>query len=218
MPDYRPLGYYPLSLWSWQDAIEGRVPRPRQHRRRIRAFGVVRVVLDDGCRASSALKSFVKPSRAPGVHAVQRVPARPLPVPVLRARRRRISPFDHVIPRHCGGARRPGRTSSQPARPATSRKGGTCRRRRRCGRCGGPYEPTVLSSCTANGGLFPPNYLHESWMDYLYWDSRDWSRDRLSAGCRLRSTCLPGHLRLRCFVQSRLSSTITFDHLAGVVV
>ena len=21
-----------------------------------------------------------------------------------------------------------------------------------------------------NGRLFPPNYLHESWMDYLYWD------------------------------------------------
>ncbi|MGL5361402.1 MAG: HNH endonuclease, partial [Bosea sp. (in: a-proteobacteria)] len=19
--------------------------------------------------------------------------------------------------------------------------------------------------------LFPPNFLHESWMDYLYWDS-----------------------------------------------
>ena len=22
-----------------------------------------------------------------------------------------------------------------------------------------------------NGRLFPPNYLHESWLDYLYWDS-----------------------------------------------
>jgi hypothetical protein len=21
-----------------------------------------------------------------------------------------------------------------------------------------------------NGRLFPPNYLHESWRDYLYWD------------------------------------------------
>ncbi|MCQ1797739.1 HNH endonuclease, partial [Neorhizobium galegae] len=21
------------------------------------------------------------------------------------------------------------------------------------------------------GRLFPPNYLHESWMDYLYWDT-----------------------------------------------
>jgi hypothetical protein len=22
-----------------------------------------------------------------------------------------------------------------------------------------------------NGRAFPPNYLHESWRDYLYWDS-----------------------------------------------
>ena len=22
-----------------------------------------------------------------------------------------------------------------------------------------------------NGRCFPPNYLHESWLDYLYWDS-----------------------------------------------
>jgi hypothetical protein len=22
-----------------------------------------------------------------------------------------------------------------------------------------------------NGRRFPPNYLHESWLDYLYWDT-----------------------------------------------
>jgi hypothetical protein len=22
-----------------------------------------------------------------------------------------------------------------------------------------------------NGRAFPPNYLHESWLDYLYWDT-----------------------------------------------
>ncbi len=27
------------------------------------------------------------------------------------------------------------------------------------------------STCTATAGCFPPNYLHESWMDYLYWDT-----------------------------------------------
>ena len=33
-----------------------------------------------------------------------------------------------------------------------------------------PYQPTVqqLQNC---GRSFPPNYLHESWTDYLYWDS-----------------------------------------------
>ena len=33
-----------------------------------------------------------------------------------------------------------------------------------------PYAPT-LQDLHSNGRLFPPNYLHESWFDYLYWDS-----------------------------------------------
>ena len=33
-----------------------------------------------------------------------------------------------------------------------------------------PYKPNV-HELHKNGKLFPPNYLHESWMDYLYWDS-----------------------------------------------
>ena len=33
-----------------------------------------------------------------------------------------------------------------------------------------PYQPTV-QDLHNNGRLFPPNYLHDSWLDYLYWDS-----------------------------------------------
>jgi 5-methylcytosine-specific restriction endonuclease McrA len=33
-----------------------------------------------------------------------------------------------------------------------------------------PYEPTV-HDLHNNGRLFPPNYLHQSWLDYLYWDA-----------------------------------------------
>jgi hypothetical protein len=33
-----------------------------------------------------------------------------------------------------------------------------------------PARPTV-AQLHANGRLFPPNYLHESWQDYLYWDT-----------------------------------------------
>ena len=32
-----------------------------------------------------------------------------------------------------------------------------------------PYAPTV-EDLHRNGRHFPPNFLHESWMDYLYWD------------------------------------------------
>ena len=33
-----------------------------------------------------------------------------------------------------------------------------------------PFAPS-LSDLHRNGRLFPPNYLHDSWLDYLYWDT-----------------------------------------------
>ena len=34
-----------------------------------------------------------------------------------------------------------------------------------------PVAPDGARSSIANGRLFPPNYLHDSWQDYLYWDT-----------------------------------------------
>jgi hypothetical protein len=33
-----------------------------------------------------------------------------------------------------------------------------------------PHRPTI-TELRNNGRRFPPNYLHDSWADYLYWDS-----------------------------------------------
>jgi hypothetical protein len=33
-----------------------------------------------------------------------------------------------------------------------------------------PHKPTV-TELRNNGRRFPPNYLHDSWSDYLYWDT-----------------------------------------------
>ena len=33
-----------------------------------------------------------------------------------------------------------------------------------------PYQPDI-DDLRRSGRQFPPNYLHDSWMDYLYWDS-----------------------------------------------
>ena len=32
-----------------------------------------------------------------------------------------------------------------------------------------PFQPTT-EDLHKNGKNFPPNFLHKSWMDYLYWD------------------------------------------------
>ena len=34
---------------------------------------------------------------------------------------------------------------------------------------GAPVAPTA-EEMQAHGRRFPPNHLHDSWMDYLYWD------------------------------------------------
>ena len=33
-----------------------------------------------------------------------------------------------------------------------------------------PFQPSV-QHLHRNGRLFPPNYLHHSWLDYLSWDT-----------------------------------------------
>ena len=33
-----------------------------------------------------------------------------------------------------------------------------------------PFQPSV-NHLHRNGRRFPPNYLHDSWLDYLYWDT-----------------------------------------------
>ena len=62
--DFRPLSYYPLSLWSWQDAIKAvfldRVNIVSEYDRAVRSpsfeFRLPSVV---------SLKTFVRPSRHP---------------------------------------------------------------------------------------------------------------------------------------------------------
>jgi 5-methylcytosine-specific restriction endonuclease McrA len=77
--------------------------------------------------------------------------------------------FDHVIPRSRGG-----RTSWENVVTAC----GDCNLRK------GNRMPTVVQMQPRNkpcaptayelqehGRAFPPNFLHESWRDFLYWDS-----------------------------------------------
>src|SRR6056300_1370441 len=62
--DYRPLSYYPLSLWSWQDAIRDvfleRVNIVSEYDREIRSPSFTMKL-----PSVISLKSFVKPSEFP---------------------------------------------------------------------------------------------------------------------------------------------------------
>ena len=163
--DYRPLSYYPLSLWSWQDAIKA-------------AFlERVNIVAEyEYCVSSPSfsmklpsvicLKNYVRPSRHP-VFTRFNV--------FLRDRfecqycgTHEDLTFDHVIPRHCGGT-----TSWEnivtACAPCNLKKGGHLPHVARMWPRQHPEQPSV-QRLHNNGRLFPPGHLHESWLDYLYWD------------------------------------------------
>ena len=85
--DFRPLSYYPLSLWSWQDAIKAvfldRVNIVANYDRAVRSPS-----LEMKLPSVVSLENFRKTLDASGLHAVQCFPARPLLLPILRRARR----------------------------------------------------------------------------------------------------------------------------------
>ena len=77
--------------------------------------------------------------------------------------------FDHVIPRSRGG-----RTSWENVVTASSdwnlRKANKTPKEAGMHLLNEPRQPTTRE-LIEHGRAFPPNFLHESWNDYLYWDS-----------------------------------------------
>jgi 5-methylcytosine-specific restriction endonuclease McrA len=164
--DFRPLSYYPLSLWSWQDTIKAvfldRVNIVSEYDKCIRSptseFRLPSVV---------SLKSYIKPSRQPAFTRFN---------VFLRDRfscqycgSHEELTFDHVIPRSKGGATTWDNVVAACS-PCNLRKGDKLPRDVGMFPAHHPYAPSV-NDLHQNGRLFPPNYLHESWLDYLYWDS-----------------------------------------------
>ncbi|WP_152045035.1 HNH endonuclease [Aureimonas psammosilenae] len=164
--DFRPLSYYPLSLWSWQDAIKAvfldRVNILAEYEQTVRSPTFTMRVPSVVC-----LKSYVKPARYPAftrfnVFLRDRFECQYCGSPHELT-------FDHVVPRSKGGL-----TTWDNVVAACStcnlKKGGLMPEVAGMIPHQKPYQPTV-HDLHNNGRLFPPNYLHDSWLDYLYWDS-----------------------------------------------
>lgn len=167
--DYRPLSYFPLSLWSWQDTVKAvfleRVHILSEYDREIHSPGF-------SMRLPSviALKEYIAASKHPAFtrfnvflrdrfscqYCGDHFPTHDLT-------------FDHVLPRSKGG-----RTLWTNVVTAC----GDCnllKGNRLCSETGiyprqAPFAPSS-QELQENGRSFPPNYLHETWRDFLYWDS-----------------------------------------------
>ena len=167
--DYQPISYFPLSLWSWQDSIKAvfldRVNIIAEYESEVRSSSFSMKI-----PSVIALKKYIPISKKPPFTRFNLF---------LRDNftcqycgdifNSNELTFDHVIPKSKGGE-----TKWENVVAA-------------CGKCNlkksdllltevnmklikKPFTPTN-SQLQVVGKKFPPNYLHESWMDYVYWDS-----------------------------------------------
>lgn len=167
--DYRPLSYYPLSLWPWQEVVKAvfldRVNIVAEYDRevhspswRMRLPSVI------------SLKAYVATSRRPAFtrfNVFLRDGFR-CQYCVTKYRSEDLT-FDHVIPRSRGGA-------TSWTNVVTACASCNLRKSNRSLRESG-MRPRIMPRMPSThelqsiGRQFPPNYLHESWRDYLYWDT-----------------------------------------------
>ncbi len=164
--DFRPLSYYPLSLWGWQDAVKAvfldRVNIVSEYDRCVRSPS-----FEMKLPSVVSLKNYVRPALYPAFTRFN---------VFLRDRFTcqycgddQDLTFDHLVPRSRGGLTRWENVVTACA-PCNLQKGGKLPGEAKMHPAQRPYRPTVFE-LHRNGRLFPPNYLHESWLDYLYWDT-----------------------------------------------
>ncbi|AOZ69068.1 HNH endonuclease [Rhodobacter xanthinilyticus] len=164
--DYRPLSYYPLSLWPWQEAIKAvcldRVTILAEYDEVVRsqkeAIRIPSVVV---------LKEFVRPQKRVAFTRFNLFLRDGFCCQYCGSKSDLT--FDHVVPRSRGGV-----TSWENVVAACAPcnlkkankplKASGLRLRR------APAAPSPEEMHQA-GRRFPPGHLHESWIDFLYWDA-----------------------------------------------
>ena len=164
--DYRPLSYYPLSLWTWQDAIKAawldRVDILAEYDEVVRSPSTeIRIP------SVVVLKDYVKPQKRVAFTRFNLFLRDEFRCQYCGTKGELT--FDHVVPRAAGGV-----TSWQnvvaACAPCNLRKGSKSLRQAGLSLRKPPRQPQA-EELRNMGRKFPPNYLHESWMDFLYWDA-----------------------------------------------
>ncbi|MFW2586745.1 HNH endonuclease [Sagittula sp. SSi028] len=164
--DYRPLSYYPLSLWTWQEAVKAsfldRVDIVAEYDEVVRSPSMeIRIP------SVVVLKDFVKPQKRVAFTRFNLFLRDEFRCQYCGTKSDLT--FDHVIPRARGGITSWENVVAACA-PCNLRKGSKSLRHSGLSLRKVPRQPTA-GELMNMGRRFPPNHLHESWMDFLYWDA-----------------------------------------------
>ncbi len=164
--DYRPLSYFPLSLWPWQEAVKAtfldRVSIVAEYEMEVHSPSIAMKL-----PSVVVLRDYVKPARYPAFTRFNLFLRDGFTCQYCGATGEMT--FDHVIPRSRGG-----RTTWENVVAACGkcnlRKANMTVRQAGMSLSRPPRRPDA-AELQNKGRRFPPNHLHESWLDFLYWDA-----------------------------------------------
>lgn len=163
--DFRPLSYYPLSLWPWQEVIKAvfldRVEVISTYDRMVHSPSFEMRLPSVVC-----LKSYVAQDRPPAFTRFNLFLRDSFTCQYCSAGSDLT--FDHVIPRSRGG-RTTWENIVTACAPCNLTKGGRTPKEAQMHPHRHPRRPS-MHELQDHGRRFPPGFLHESWLDFLYWD------------------------------------------------
>ena len=164
--DYRPLSYYPLSLWPWQEAIKAafleRVDIVAEYSAVVRSPSTkIRIP------SVVVLKDYVRPRKQIAFTRFNLFLRDEFQCQYCGAKGELT--FDHVVPRSKGGLTNWENVVAACA-ACNFRKGSSSLRQAGLSLRKPPRRPGA-EELRNMGRKFPPNHLHETWVDFLYWDA-----------------------------------------------
>ena len=167
--DFRPLSYFPLSLWSWQDTIKAvfleRVNVISEYENRVHSPSFEMPI-----PSVISLKDYVPMNRYPAFTRFN-VFLRDCFTCQYCGHGFHVEDltFDHVVPKSRGGRTKWDNVVTACA-PCNLQKGHRMPDKAGVWPLREPRRPSN-HQLQEHGRAFPPGYLHESWRDFLYWDS-----------------------------------------------
>lgn len=164
--DFRPLSYLPLSLWTWQDAIKASILE------RVTIIAEYDEVVHSPSMEMKipsvvVLKDFVHPARNSAFTRFNLFLRDEFECQYCGAKGDMT--FDHVHPRSKGGLTT-WENVVAACGPCNFNKGSRTLQQVDMHLRRAPIRPDPVQ-LQNSGRKFPPNHLHESWMDFLYWDA-----------------------------------------------